>query len=231
MKLLSLGNTNAKTIKSDKIQDTYLTAILFLAPWKTVGMKNKNVCPKASVGCRKACLFTAGRGIFNSVQEARKRKTKLYFKNKIEFLTHLHEDIQKFSKKCEKLGRKPAIRLNGTSDILWELTGVMGRFPNVQFYDYTKIVERFYRPLPKNYHLTFSLHENNLADAKEVLKHKHNVAVVFRNKHKPKTFLGHKVIDGDTHDLRFLDKKGVIIGLKAKGKAKKDNTGFVIDLE
>ena len=60
-----------------------------------------------------------------------------------------------------------------------------------------------------------------------------NVAVVFRDK-IPKSYKGYEVIDGDDSDLRFLDKfksweTGGIVGLKAKGPAKKDKSGFVVD--
>jgi hypothetical protein len=118
-------------------------------------------------------------------------------------------------------------RLNGTSDIRWETVEVDGHanimelFPTVQFYDYTKLVNR--RALPANYRLTFSLAENNdLAAWASGL----NVAAVFKGK-LPATFMGRPVIDGDETDLRFLDPVGIVVGLKAKGKAKKDQTGFV----
>jgi len=228
MKLLSPGNTNAKTTKSDNLDTEYLTAILYLAPFTTAG--SINVCPKSSEGCRKSCLFTAGRGVFNNVQEARVKKTKWFFDNKQGFLSQLADDIHKFSKKCAKLGKKPAIRLNGTSDILWENTGLFNMFTYVQFYDYTKISQRFYRQLPSNYHLTFSLHENNLDDAQKILgSGLGNIAVVFK-KDIPAWYLQREVINGDLHDLRFLDKKGVIVGLTAKGKARKDTSGFVVNL-
>lgn len=225
MKLLSDGNTNAKTIKSNKVQDKFLTAILYLAPHTTAG--KKNVCPKSSKGCRKACLFTAGRGVFHNVMQARKRKTNFYFNDERGFLDQLSEDITRFSAKCKRLGKKPAIRLNGTSDILWERTGIIDRFPKVRFYDYTKVARRFTRPRPKNYFLLFSQHENNSTDAQRIASRGHNVAVVFKGE-MPKTYLGRKVINGDKHDLRFLDKKGVVVGLTAKGKAKRDTEGFVI---
>jgi hypothetical protein len=63
-------------------------------------------------------------------------------------------------------------------------------------------------------------------DVRLALSNGMNVAAVF---HKvPETYLGRTVINGDETDLRFLDPKGVIVGLKAKGKAKKDTTGFVV---
>jgi hypothetical protein len=229
LKLLSLGNTNAKTVKSDNAGTEYLTAILYLAPYTTAG--GLNVCPKSSEGCRAACLFPAGRGVFFNVQNARVKKTKWYFEDRRGFLSQLATDIHKFVKRCNKLGKRPAIRLNGTSDILWEKTGIFSLFPEVQFYDYTKIAQRFYWQRPSNYHLTFSLHENNLKDAEKILENNlGNVAVVFKGQ-IPAQFLNREVVNGDETDLRFLDKSGVIVGLTAKGKARKDKTGFVVDVQ
>jgi len=124
----------------------------------------------------------------------------------------------------------PAVRLNGTSDLA-ELAHILApEFKSVQFYDYTKIPRPYLRVQP-NYHVTFSLSESNTAHAIDALKHAVNVAVVFdvkRNKPLPETFLGAPVIDGDKNDLRFLDGyHGAIIGLRAKGKAKRDTSGFV----
>ena len=125
----------------------------------------------------------------------------------------------------------PVVRLNGTSDILWELNSdIIQSFPNLQFYDYTKISKRFSFAIPANYHLTFSLSESNDNDALKVLGLGHSIAAVFRDSNLPDTFMGYPVTNGDTTDLRFLDAKGVIVGLKAKGKAKKDTSGFVRDM-
>lgn len=229
MKLLSLGDSNAKTVKSDNIQDEYLTAILYLSPEKT-NERGINLCPKASLGCKQSCLFTAGMGSMSNVIKARLNKSHWFIDDKVSFLSQLANDIHDFSKRCDKQGKKAAVRLNGTSDILWEKYGIPNLFPNVKFYDYTKIYSRFENKFfPSNYHLTFSLNEDNRQEAEKVLSKGHNVAVVFR-KAKPKLFMNTVVIDGDAHDLRFLDKKPCIIGLVAKGKAKKDTTGFVVDI-
>ena len=237
MTLLTTGNP--KTMKG--MGFGYLTAILHLAPARLSGY---NVCPMATSGCAAACLNTAGRGgIFkpgettNIIQKARIRKTKMFYENRDTFMLQLVKEITNFVNLAAKHGLTPAIRLNGTSDIRWETVTVpmsklltrgeypnlMTMFPTVQFYDYTKIVNR--RNLPTNYHLTFSLAESNEPDAIAALKNGMNVAAVF---HKvPKVYLGHPVIDGDKSDLRFLDATGVIVGLKAKGKAKRDSSGFV----
>jgi hypothetical protein len=230
MKLLSPASTNSKMAKNDQFSQ-YHSAILHLAPFNLSGI---NVCPAASKGCAMACLNTAGRGRFDNVQQARIRKTKLLFSNPTEFFTMLIKDITKLSNQATKLGKTPVVRLNGTSDLPWETMPVLDSgisiidmFPNVIFYDYTKLPTRAMKVLPSNYNLTFSMSEVNEAVSKRVLdKGISNVAVVFRNK-LPETYLGKPVIDGTTHDLRFLDDKGVIVGLLAKGKAKKDITGFV----
>lgn len=228
MHLLSDGLTNAKTLKSFNAQLGYHTAILYLAPYKT--SKVINMCKSATPGCIFSCLFTAGRGRTSPVQKARIRKT-LLFKNDQElFLKQLEEDIHKFHKKCMKLNLNTCIRLNGTSDEYWENCFDMSLFPNVQFYDYTKHEQRMVDfldgKLPKNYHLTFSQSERNQEFALDMKRNGANVAVVFdRVPDRYKRFL---VFNGDNHDLRFLDQKTGLCGLTAKGKAKKDKTGFVV---
>lgn len=223
MKLLS--EANPKIVKGEKYG--YLTKILHLAPHKSSGF---NVCKNASKGCSEACLFYQGRGQMTSVQKARLRKTEMFFENKSEFMDTLHKEIKQTMKQAERKNMTPAIRLNGTSDIPWERVkygnhkNVFEAFPDLQFYDYTKRTDR--KDLPSNYHVTFSLSEDNDEAAKEALKNGMNVAVVFRDE-LPKTFWGYPVYDGDDTDLRFLDPQGHVIGLKAKGSAKKDTSGFV----
>lgn len=106
LNLLAVG-TNSKTIKSD--DEEYLTAILYLAPSTNSGY---NTCPKASEGCKQACLYTAGRGKFSNVQNARIRKTKLFFEQRDIFLQQLHQDIELFQKYCKDNNIKPFVRLN-----------------------------------------------------------------------------------------------------------------------
>jgi hypothetical protein len=228
MKLLS---KSPKTIKSDKAGKGYLTAIVYLAPHKLSGF---NVCPNASAGCIAACLNTSGRGRMNSVQMARINKTKFYFENRETFKTQLIAEIKAFVRKCSKMGVSAAIRLNGTSDIPWEsiFPELFTMFPNVQFYDYTKSYRRallatLKAKWPLNYHLTFSRSECNQVQTMGVLAAGGSVAVVFDSKKIPATWQGFPVYNADETDLRFLDKPG-IQGLYAKGKAKRDLTGFVV---
>ena len=225
---------NTKIIASDQAGLGFFTAILHLSPGKLSGV---NLCPSASAGCLQACLNTAGRGgmfkkgeTTNSVQEARLRRSRFFNQDREGFMTQLRKELRAFVKRCAKLGIRPAMRLNGTSDVMWELTGIMHEFPEVQFYDYTAIEYRMIMPMPSNYHLTFSRKESNQDKVMRVLANGGNVAVVFRNQ-LPETWNGYRVIDGTKHDLRFLDDKNVVVGLLAKGRAKKDISGFVVDLD
>lgn len=230
MKLLTEAKANAKT-KKNLVHDEYLTTILHLAP---ADLSGYNMCPMASMGCKAACLNTAGRGKFDNVQKARLRKTLLFKNDTKEFFELLRKDIDSLVRKASRNNKKPVVRLNGTSDIIFERIkvsegkNIFELYPNVQFYDYTKIPVRFDKrwQLPYNYHLTFSASENNKDRCIEVLNNGGNVAVVFRNE-LPNEYWSYEVVDGDKHDLRFLDDTNVIVGLKAKGKAKKDNSGFV----
>ncbi|MBY3335515.1 hypothetical protein HFN99_01025 [Rhizobium laguerreae] len=243
--LIRSGN-NAKTIKGD---GEYETAIMYLAPFTMAG---SNVCPMAEqAGCVKGCLNTAGRGAYNNVQQARIAKTKRYLASRTAFMADLVTDLERFVAYCKRKGVKPAVRLNGTSDIQWEVAHYASRgdargsvfelFPEVQFYDYTKVYKRAYRQLPANYALTLSYSAANPAYAEVVTKAAHetgaNLAIVYRTKELRDYFVGklvqygnacRDVIDGDETDMRFLDPKGVIVGLYAKGKAKGDRSGFVV---
>jgi len=235
MKLLSTGNP--KILKG--MSQGYMTYILHLAPASLSGF---NTCPKATEGCKAACLNTAGRGgMFkkgestNVIQEARKRKTAMFFEERAGFMEWLYADIKLAIKQAKKKGMIPVFRLNGTSDIAWEkydmLPGlnVFECFPDVQFYDYTKILGRKVKGIA-NYHLTFSAADGNDSDVYRAIAEGLNVATVFgikKTEPMPETYNGRPVFNGDESDLRFLDPKGVIVGLYAKGKAKKDTSGFV----
>ena len=225
-KLLNAGNY--KTRKGEKYG--WKTYGIHLAPYNLSG---KNVCASASAGCSTACLNTAGRGIMHSVQDARVKKTRRFFEDRDGFLSQLYKEIKSSIKSATKKELKSCFRLNLTSDILWERL-VVEKFPQVQFYDYTKHLKRFVRyvegKLPSNYHLTFSRDETTPDTlVKSLCASGGNVAVVFRKK-LPKTWLGIEVIDGDDSDLRFEDDIGKIVGLVEKGKAKDDDTGFVVEL-
>ena len=214
MRLLTTRNT--KILKGrDK---GYMIFGMHLSPGR--------VCARATPGCLKACLNTAGQGCYRNVQDARARKTQFFWDNTAAFLSQLRDEIAKMAKRAERKGFIPAFRLNLTSDIPWEVYGIVQEFPLLQFYDYTKYAER--HP-PDNYHLTFSRGETlqNQLDAKKWLHMGRNVAVVFKDDNFPQTYWGYPVHSGEHNDLRFLDPYG-IVGLKAKGRAKRDDTGFVV---
>jgi len=218
----------------------YNTYILHLAP---ANLSGHETCPKRTAGCTSACLNTAGRGgmfkkgeTTNTIQKARIRKTQLFFSNRDEFFHQLINDIELAIKQSARLGLTPVFRLNGTSDLSFEKYSIMGTgknifqlFPQVQFYDYTKILGRKVAHID-NYHLTFSAADGNDADVLGAIAQGYNVATVFgmkKTQPMPETYNGRTVFNGDESDLRFLDPKGVIVGLYAKGKAKKDTSGFV----
>lgn len=235
-KLLGI-DTNAKTIKGEKYG--IKTGILYLMPAKQSGAQ---LCPMAAIaGCEKACLFTAGRGAMSNVMLSRLRKTLYFNQYREQFMHQLHNELIRERARAKRKGYKLIVRLNGTSDIRWEnipvsgYANIMQALPDIQFYDYTKIANR--RHIPANYDLTFSY--SGVADyAPYVAKAVANgdrIAVVFRDRAivnamlaNGDTFLGLPVVDGDNTDIRHLDPKGAVVALYAKGKARRDQSGFVV---
>ena len=244
MQLFSISS-NAKTVKGEKLG--YLTGVLYLAPAKLSGYQT---CPMAALAqCEEACLNTAGLGgVYSSIQKSRIAKTKRFFEAREAFMS----DIVKSIRALIKLARKPRrvkgrfakpyqvlVRLNGTSDIRWEnipvtIDGVtypnlMLAFPELQFYDYTKLSNR--KGIPANYDLTFSYsgvkaNQPQVAKAQKALM---RIAVVFRHVEDiPKRFIGLKCIGGDNSDVRHIEKQNVVVALYAKGRAKHDTSGFVV---
>ena len=227
-----LSTANPKIQKGTKMG--YLSFILHLAP---ADLSGKETCPKRTAGCTAACLNTAGRGgMFkrgentNTIQKARIRKTQYFFENREGFMADLAKDIQKAIRFAEKKGLKPVFRLNGTSDLSWEKytfgaldLNIFDQFPTQQFYDYTKVLGRKVQDI-SNYHLTFSKADGNDADVAKALAQGMSVVAVYDE-------IPEGVPSADETDLRFLDPKGVMLGLKAKGRAKKDYSGFVIRIK
>jgi len=234
--LLSVGS-DAKTIKGETFG--FLTGILYLAPYTSTKW---NTCSMASIAqCGKACLFTAGRGAMSTVAQGRINKTIWFFEERSSFMVQLAINIRQLVAKATKQGKKPLVRLNGTSDIRWEsvafidadgteYVNIFAAFPDVQFYDYTKIANR--KDIPSNYDLTFSYSGVKAYQpfVDKAMAQGMRIAVVFRNRQDmPSAFNGMSVVDGDNSDIRHLDDQGVVVGLYAKGKAKNDYTGFVVD--
>lgn len=236
--LLAAALSNPKVAKNGKIG--VYTAPMHLSPAKLSGYE---VCPMATAGCRAACLHTAGNPAYmKGKAKARNNRTTAYFEVRNEFMVVLAAEIERHINRAKREYMAPAVRLNATSDIPWEKVSftidgttyknVMEAFPNCEFYDYTKRHNR--KNLPANYSLTFSLAEDNDTKAREALTNGINVAAVFdtkRNRDLPATFnldgVNVSVIDGDKHDFRPADPKGVIVGLRAKGDAIGDTSGFV----
>lgn len=231
-----LSTANPKIQKGTKMG--YLSFILHLAPADVSGY---NTCPKATAGCKAACLNTAGRGgmfkrgeTTNTIQKARIRKARYFFEDRAGFMKDLVSDINKAIKFAAKKNLTPVFRLNGTSDLSWEKyeaahgKNIFELFDYVQFYDYTKVPKRKVEGI-KNYHLTFSQADGNGKDADWAISKNMNVTVVFDK--IPAEYKGKPVYNADETDLRFLDPKGVVLGLKAKGRAKKDTTGFVVFMQ
>ena len=234
-KLLGV-DTNAKTIKGEKYN--IKTAILYFMPAKQSGAQ---LCPMAAIaGCEKACLFTAGRGAMNSVMLSRLRKTLYFNQYRDLFMNQLHNELIRERAKAKRKGYKLIVRLNGTSDIRWEnipvsgYANIMQALPDITYYDYTKLANR---KVPANYDLTFSYSgvSEYLPFVQKAVANGERIAVVFRNRAivdamlaNGETFLGLPVVDGDNSDIRHLDPKGAVVALYAKGKARRDQSGFVV---
>ncbi|MCG3769280.1 MAG: hypothetical protein JW384_00402 [Nitrosomonadaceae bacterium] len=224
-----LSTANPKIQKGT--QRGYLSFILHLAP---ADLSGRETCPKRTPGCTSACLNTAGRGgmfkrgeTTNVIQRARIRKTQYFFHNREAFMGDLVSDIMKAVNYARRKGLTPVFRLNGTSDLSWEKyatpygsDNIFTQFPTLQFYDYTKVLGRKVSHL-SNYHLTFSKADGNDADVAEALMQGMSVVAVY-------DAIPAGVPSADLDDLRFLDPRGIMLGLKAKGRAKKDYSGFVI---
>ena len=223
MKLLDTTGGNTKLKKSDNSSQEYRLAGLSLMP-------DDILCPYRNVaGCAKSCLESAGMGVFSNVKAGRQRKTDWWHSDREGFLTKLRKELTNFEKLCQRQGVKAAVRLNVLSDIPWEKHGIPQEFPDIFFYDYTKNASRLGKT-PSNYELMFS-YSNEPAYQKVVVKALRSdvpMSVVFRNG-MPKHYKGRRVIDGDASDLVNVKAGKVIVGLVAKGKAKKDEGNFVVD--
>ena len=226
MDLLSKGNT--KVLKTNRRQEGYSMKIMHLSPADSSGFGN--TCGKESEGCASSCFRNSGHFLHKNVRAAHDYKTEWFFKDNFTFRAALQGECSMHQYDSENVGMTPVVRLNGTSDIAWEeeTPDIFEQCKDTQFLDYTKHLSRMIRflsgELPENYYLTFSRSEDNWMECVDVLDLGGNVAVVFEE--LPKTYGTFEVIDGDEHDLRFLDERPRIVGLLAKGKARKDMTGF-----
>lgn len=231
---LGTANLSAKHIKNYKYGQ--LVYALYLAPAKLSGY---NVCPKSNAECRALCLNESGQNKMdtklNRINNSRIKKTKLFYENRDFFMAWLIAEIKQYKKEAEDKGYHFSVRLNNTSDISPEIfkttvgntqLNVLQMFPDVQFYDYTKVPNRI-TLLKKysNYDLTFSYDGYNWDICKKMLDNNVRVAAVFKNK-VPKYWNNVTVIDGDQYDTRFIDEPNVIVGLKYKKVRNKLNENF-----
>ena len=225
-----LTTSSYKTRKGESAG--YMTGILYLMPAESGG--GVNLCPASTPECRALCLVTSGRGVMSHVQRGRKRKTDWWHRDQAGFMAQLTRDIEALIRAAGRRGLIPAVRLNGTSDIDWSRVpvgrhaNIFDAFSSVKFYDYTKRIDILTRPRPANYDLTFSRSEKNGRATTRMLAAGTRTAVVFavgRHDPLPQTWLGRPVADGDKDDLRFLDRAGVVIGLRAKGAARRAPVG------
>lgn len=210
-KLLADGKSNTKMAKN-KLK----TYGLSLIP-HSLNDKKENLCKFSTPECRKMCLNMSGRAGFNSVQKARLAKTNFFVEERKEFIHKLYMELKAINDKGEKV----AIRLNVVSDVNWEIefnkfNYSLKAFKNIIFYAYTKDPFQIELNTLPNQHFTFSFSGGNWKWCEKFLEEKKaNVAVVFKDK-LPEKYKGFKVINGDESDERFLDEKGVIVGLKYK---------------
>lgn len=228
-------NSSSKILKGEKFNE--MTYIIYLSPSNASGY---NVCPSATLECINACLNESGHNKIDSkgiINKSRLEKTKLFFENRDLFCGILFGEIHKAKAKAVKQGFNFSVRLNGTSDLdirLFNFKGVniLDEFNEVQFYDYTKVLNRFTKITASNYDLTASFSGHNMIQCVEILSQNlGRVAMVFEGKILPKTFMNFVVIDGDISDIRFKDDKGVIVGLKFKkvrNKVNTSNNAFII---
>lgn len=231
-------NSSAKMLKNEKYNE--LTYIIYLAPANLSGYE---VCPMRTKECTNACLFGSGQVIMdktNRIVESRIKKTQMFFTNREYFMSWVVKEIEQAKAKAKKKGMKFSVRLNGTSDLQPTLFRHNGKalfdiFPDVQFYDYTKVPNRFHLvDQYLNYDLTFSYSGNNWDECEHILNNEYGrVAVVFE-KNLPETYKGYKVINGDEYDMRYVDDKNVIVGLKfkrVKNKVEKTNNAFIVAID
>ena len=228
MKLLT---SSAKTVKGEKLG--YFTMVQYLMAGTKSGY---NMCPMATEACLDLCLgHNSGRMVMNTVQQAQYKRTINFMENREAHMNQMVDEIERGIRYAQKKGLIPVIRPNGTSDQRWENIPVQG-YPNLmelfaeyQHYDYTKLDNR--RNIPDNYDLTFSRSETNWPVCEEMLAKGTRVAVCgtadpFSG--APPSW-GYPIVDGDEHDLTFLQPNPSIIWLKAKGKkAKEDTSGFTV---
>lgn len=230
-----LGSVSKTTKHIKSIEYNELVYTIYLAPADSSGYE---VCPLRNIECTDLCLNESGMNRMSMndelINRSRIKKTQLFFENREYFVKWMVYEIESTKLKAEKLGMSFSVRINNTSDInplsfYLDVDGkklnVLDLFPDVQFYDYTKVPNRMkLMMLYPNYDLTFSYDGHNKETCLRMLENNVRVAVVFDK--LPGELWGYKVIDGDLYDMRYRDEKNVIIGLKFKRVRKKLNKDY-----
>lgn len=225
MKLLDTGSGNTKIAKTNKYNQTIRVASLSMMP-------DEILCPASkAAGCRSTCLEAQGRGRFDNVKRARQAKTDWFHADRKGFLAQLHKELDNFAALCKKQEVKPVVRLNVLSDIQWEKLNIPQNHPDITFYDYTKLAARLDKT-PPNYLLMFSY--SGRAEYRSQVERAGSsgapIVTVFKAT-IPKFFMGKRVVAGDADDWANAQLRDVVIGLTAKGSARHDTSGFVVDAD
>ena len=234
--LFTAPSHSAKMVKG--LKRGFLNMVLHLAPSDVAGVGN--LCPDATV-CGKRdpetgllpCLFDAGRASFTpTVNVGRLLRTWAWYFYRAQFISRLKREVANAARQAAAKGMVLVVRLNGTSDLPWEVTGIMDAFPLIQFVDYTKSTARAMRwinaMMPANYHLVLSASGENDSACRAFLAAGGTVAAAFPTAWTAGAkWLGFPSVDGDIDDIRQLDPAGHVVWLKAKGQAKKNGGNFV----
>jgi hypothetical protein len=221
-----LGGVNISSKLTKNMKVNVMTYCIYLSPAHTSGY---DVCPESTFECRLGCLATSGRAAMdiasgqNIIRNARIKKTELFFEENEFFMGWLVAEMTAAKAKADRTGFVFSARLNGTSDIDWSKAMYKGQnifeiFPDTQFYDYTKMSDKFEEIAP-NYSLTYSYTGYNWAMCMRLMDKGHNIAMIFNvkdEKYLPAMYKGYNVINGDLNDYRIADAKGIIVGLKWK---------------
>lgn len=220
---LATGEANAKLALSG-----IPTRSLTLAPW--IASALYNACEAATRECRKACvLMTAGRGPIPSVLAGRIMRTAFLGADPAAAVSLIAGELQSAQR---SIGGPFLVRLNVASDIPWELIApaVFDAAPEARFYDYTKLDPIGKRRASDRYRIVYSVSEaaHSIPTALEYVSAGGTAAAVFDTRKGdalPAYWRGFPVVDGDASDDRTADPAGVIVGLRAKGDARKLRAG------
>ena len=219
---LSIGDHNKK-IALNRIPSVSFTG----APHRMAGL---NACVNSTTSCREVCIRHTGRLDMPRAIQVGIDRTQFLADHPTEAISLIHWETVRSAAKVAELAR----RLNVVTDVNWEDVApwLFTEAPeNVVTYDYTKDWNRQPEPAER-YRLTFSAMERHgVDDIREMTDRGRNVAVVFPAEYKttpyPEQWFGIPLINGDVTDFRYEDPQtGVIVGLYAKGRARRMPVGM-----